>query len=129
MAINDLRKNGMMAHLLDALGRGTDIGHNGRLVFAIVARHFVDEAELVNLLTAPNNLDEHAARALVLQVQDRGYSPPRPETIRLWQQRQEFPICPTECAPDGCNVYKELQFPDGVYEHIQEYHEQRATCS
>ena len=29
-----------MAHLLDSLNDGKDIGHYGRLVFAMVARHF-----------------------------------------------------------------------------------------
>jgi len=39
MAVEELRKNDMMAHLLDALDAGNDIGHYGRLVFAMVARH------------------------------------------------------------------------------------------
>lgn len=26
---------------------------------------------------------------------------------------------------DACNVYKDLQFPEEVYEHISEYHEQK----
>jgi hypothetical protein len=43
MALDALRKNGMMAHLLDSLNSGQDIGHYGRLVFAMVARHFVDD--------------------------------------------------------------------------------------
>ena len=33
----------MMAHLLDALESGTDVGHYGRLVFAMVARHCLDD--------------------------------------------------------------------------------------
>ena len=37
MAVEDLRKSDMMAHLLDALDKGKDIGHYGRLVFAMVA--------------------------------------------------------------------------------------------
>ena len=28
--------------------------------------------------------------------------------------------------PDACNPYAELQFPDEVYESIQEYREERA---
>ena len=35
-ATDELRKSEMMAHLLDALDRGKDIGHYGRLVFAMV---------------------------------------------------------------------------------------------
>jgi hypothetical protein len=46
----DLRDSPMMAHLLDALEEGTDIGHYGRLTFAMIARHFMDEDELVRLL-------------------------------------------------------------------------------
>ena len=37
----------MMAHLLDALDEGADVGHYGRLVFVMIARHFLDEDELV----------------------------------------------------------------------------------
>ncbi|MCY1031107.1 hypothetical protein OV207_06535 [Corallococcus sp. BB11-1] len=44
MAIDDLRANGMMSHLLTSLEAGEDIGHYGRLLFAMVARHFVDAA-------------------------------------------------------------------------------------
>lgn len=40
MAVADLRKSDMMTHLLNALDAGQDIGHYGRLVFAMVARHF-----------------------------------------------------------------------------------------
>ena len=40
MAVEDLRQSAMMSHLLDALDRGEDIGHYGRLVFAMVARLF-----------------------------------------------------------------------------------------
>ena len=29
--------------------------------------------------------------------------------------------------PDACNPYADLQFPDGVYESIQEYQEKRQT--
>ncbi|CAM4015536.1 hypothetical protein G4177_05800 [Corallococcus sp. ZKHCc1 1396] len=42
MAIDDLRANGMMSHLLTSLEAGEDIGHYGRLLFAMVARHFQD---------------------------------------------------------------------------------------
>ena len=50
MGVEVLRKNGMMAHLLDALESGKDIGHYGRLVFAMVARHFLGEDELLSYL-------------------------------------------------------------------------------
>ncbi len=47
MAVEDLRQSPMMAHMLDALENGEDIGHYGRLVFAMIGRHFVSEDELV----------------------------------------------------------------------------------
>lgn len=36
-----------------------------------------------------------------------------------------FPICPDEGDPDGCNVFRDLVFPDEVYERIEEYHYQK----
>ena len=50
MSVADLRKSRMMAHLMDALSRGEDIGHYGRLVFVMVARYFVSEDELFSQL-------------------------------------------------------------------------------
>jgi hypothetical protein len=100
----------MMAHLLDALEARTDVGHYGRLVFTMIARHFLDDD------------------ALVLQVREKDYSPPRRERILEWQAKQDFPICPTPDDPDACNVYRELQFPEGIYEHIQEYWEEQAEA-
>src|SRR5436190_8405372 len=101
MAIEDLRQNDMMAHLLNALDRGEDIGHYGRLVFAMVARHFLDEPQLVEYLTKNPGFGETEARALVKQVQGRDYNPPRREKILQWQREQQFPICPTD-DPDAC---------------------------
>ena len=121
---NELRKNGMMAHLLDALARGEDIGHYGRLTFAMVARHFLPEDELCTWLTRNPGVSDHDARTLCRQVEGRDYNPPRRERILQWQKEQAFPICPTN-DPDACNVYRDLKFPDGVYEHIQEYYEQK----
>src|SRR2546423_12711410 len=107
MALDDLRKNGMMSHLLDALESGKTLGHYGRLVFAMVARHFLSNEELTALLMNDPEMDERQAKALVQQVQGRDYNPPRPDKIRQWQQPQEFPICPNIDDPDGWNVYKE----------------------
>jgi len=42
--------------------------HYGRLVFAMVARHFVDADELVAYLTKNHGMTEEQARALYLQV-------------------------------------------------------------
>ncbi len=125
MSIQDLRSNSMMAHLLDALARGEDIGHYGRLVFAMVARHFVTEDELCEWLGKNPGVSEHDARVLMKQVEGRDYNPPRRERILEWQKQQRFPICPTD-DPGACNVYKDLKFPDDVYEHIQEYYEKKA---
>src|SRR5215213_8332826 len=113
--LDQLRKNDMMNHLLDALEQGKDIGHYGRLVFAMIAHHFLDEDELANLLAKCKGFDEERARALVLQVKSRGYSPPKREKIMQFQEQQDFPICPSD-DPDGCNVYRNLNFPPEVFE-------------
>ena len=127
MAVDDLRQNDMMAHLLDALEQRQDIGHYGRLTFVMVGHHFLDDEELVEWLTKNPDFDERQARGLVEQVKSRDYNPPRPNRIREWQAQQDFPICPAD-DPTACNVYRNLKFPDGVYENIQEYHEQKAEA-
>ena len=126
MAIADLRKNDMMAHLLDSLEAGKDIGQYGRLVFAMVARHFLSEHELVKLLTKDKSFGEDDARRLVTQVQSRDYNPPKREKILQYLEEQKFPICPNAEDPDACNVYKDLTFPEGVYARINEYYQQKA---
>jgi hypothetical protein len=126
MGFEELRKNGMMAHLLDSLDAGKSIGHYGRLVFAMVARHFVDDEELVARLQKDPDCNEDQARALVEQVKGRDYSPPRREKVLEFQTHQEFPICPNWEDPDACNVYTDIQFPESVYAHISEYREQKA---
>ncbi len=126
MSVEDLRRDGMMSHLLDALDEGKDIGHYGRLVFAMVARHFLSEDELVGYLTRNPGFSEEEARALWLQVQGRDYNPPKRQRILEWQKQQDFPICPHPDDPDACNVYKDLRFPDDVYERIEDYYEGKA---
>ncbi|HEV8339543.1 MAG TPA: hypothetical protein VGR25_07780 [bacterium] len=128
MAAEDLRRNGMMAHLLDALDQGKDIGHYGRLVFTMVARHFMSEDDVVSYLQKDPQMADEKARALFRQVQERDYSPPRRERILEWQKQQDSPICPTPEDPDACNVYKDLQFPEDVYAHITEYHETKVEA-
>jgi hypothetical protein len=126
---DSLRQNDMMRHLMDALGRGEDIGHYGRLVFAMVGRHFLDEDELVRRLCQCPGFDEAQAKALVHQVRSRDYNPPRRETILAWQREQAFPICPASGEdPDACNLYKNLRFPPDVYERIEQYHERKARA-
>ncbi len=128
MSVEDLRRSPMMNHMLDALDNGEDIGHYGRLVFAMIGRHFVGDDELVELLLKDHDAEEGEVRAMVQQVEEKGYSPPRRERILEWQSQQDFQICPNPDDPDACNVYNELQFPDEVYEGIQEYQEKRQTA-
>ena len=125
MTIEALRNSKTMAHLLDALDAGQDIGHYGRLTFAMVARHFLPEDELVDYLKQDPDFGETEARALVQQVQGKDYNPPKRERILEWQSQQEFPICPDSEDPDACNLYRELQFPEHVYDHISQYYEQK----
>jgi hypothetical protein len=127
MATTELRNSEMMAHLLDALDEHQDIGHYGRLVFTMVAHHFMSEEEIIEYLTKDPDLSEAEARSLYLQVQSKDYNPPKRDRILEWQSQQTFPICPNTDDPDACNVYKDLQFPDEVYEHISSYYEHKAA--
>jgi hypothetical protein len=125
VAIEELRRNRMMSHLISSLETERDIGHYGRLVFTMVARHFLSEDELVSYLERDPDCDETRARALYRQVQEHDYSPPTRERILEWQSHQDFPIVPRADDPDAGNVYKDLRFPDRVYDHITEYYEQK----
>jgi len=122
----ELRTNSMMAHLLDALGRGEDIGHYGRLVFAMIARHFGTNDEVVAALRQDKDFSGDDARALLAQVEQADYSPPKRAKIMEYQAQQEFPIIPDPGDPDAGNVYRDLKFPDHVYEHIAEYREAKS---
>ena len=124
----DLRDSEMMSHLLDALEHGEDIQHYGRLVFTMVARYFMDEDEMVDLLSKQPGMDEEEARAMVLQVQQHDYNPPHRERILDWQSQQDFPICPNPEDPRACNVYTELRFPDHIYEQIDSFWEEKVEA-
>lgn len=126
MTVQDLEKNHMMAHLTRALDDGKDIVHYGRLVYAIVARHFLSDDELVAQLAKDRDFAEEDARGLVQQVQERDYSPPGRNKIMEYQAKQDFPIMPDTQDPDEGNVYRDLEFPQQVYDHISEYHQQKA---
>ena len=128
MSFLELRKNGMMAHLLDALAQGRDIGHYGRLVFVMVARHFMTREQLLEQLELDPDMDEDKARALIEQVESKGYSPPSREKVLEFQKHQQFPICLNSQDPDACNVYKDLKFPPEVYESITEYHVEKSEA-
>ena len=125
MAVDDLRRSPMMAHLLDALERGEDIGHYGRLTFAMIADRFLDRDQVVSWLGKDRNCDEGEAKALVQSVEARGYNPPSRRRILEWQRAQKFPICPTPDDPESCNPYRELSLPEEVYEDIEEFREQQ----
>lgn len=125
--VETLRRDSMMAHLLDSLDAGKDIGHYGRLVFAMIARHFLSDEELVRLLNQDKDFSEEQARLLVHQVQDKDYNPPRREKILEFQAQQDFPIIPNPEDPDAGNVYRDLEFPESVYAHISEYYEHKTA--
>ncbi len=91
----------------------------------MVAHHFLNEDEVVEYLQKDPDISETEARSLYRQVQSKDYNPPKRDRILAWQQQQDFPICPNPDDPDACNVYKDLNFPDQVYEHIAEYYEQK----
>jgi len=121
MSLDDLRRDEMMKHLIEAQEQGKDIGHYGRLTFAMVGRYFMDKDELVAFMLKGGDADEAKVRAMVQQVEDRGYSPPRRQRLLEWQSKQDFPIIPDTDDPDAGNVYRDLDFPDSLYEHIEGY--------
>ncbi len=121
-----LREDAMMAHLLDSLDAGKDIGHYGRLTFVMIARHFMDDDQVLAELTKDNDLSDDEARQMLVQVEGRDYSPPRRERILEWQAEQEFPIIPNVQDPDCGNVYKTLRFPKETYSHIGHYQQEKA---
>jgi hypothetical protein len=124
----DIRDSAMMAHLLDALQEGQDVGHYGRLVFTMIARWFMEDNQIARLLAKQPGMDENQAQAMVLEVKARDYNPPKREKILQWQSQQDFQICPDEEDPNGCNVYKELKFPDEVYNRIGDFWEERVEA-
>ncbi|MDP9382997.1 MAG: hypothetical protein M3Q29_23245 [Chloroflexota bacterium] len=128
MAVEDLRKSDVMSNLLDGLEQGKDIGHYGKFVFATVARHFLEPEQVVEYLAKAPDTDERDARGLLDQVQSRDYNAPRREKLVDYQSQQEFRFMDPD-NPDSGNLYRDLQFPDDVYEDISEYHEQRAESN
>ena len=125
----ELRKDSVMSHLFDSLDTGKDIGHYGRLVFAMVARHFLPEKEVLGWLTRDPDFSEEQARAMLAQVEGRDYNPPKRERLLEWQSQQEFPILPNTDDPDCGNFYRNLKFPDSIYHHIEQYQEEKIKAS
>jgi hypothetical protein len=121
--LGELRQEPMMAHLLDSLEAGKNIGNYGRLVFVMVARHFMNDDELFHCLIKDPGCDENGARALLKQVEARGYNPPKREKVLEWMQKQNFPICPDPEDSGQCNVYRNLEFPKEIYDRISEFYE------
>jgi hypothetical protein len=129
MGLKELRKNEMMAYLVDSLEGGKDIGHYGRLVFAMVARSFISPDEVIAVLQKGGDCDEEKARALVNQVEQHDYNPPKRERVLEWMQKQQFPICPNSDDPTACNVYRDLQFPREIYENISAFYRGQTAAS
>jgi hypothetical protein len=127
-ALEELRQSPLMANLLDGLAEGVDIGEYGRLTFVMVARHFLSDEHMVSLLADQPSFGETEARALILQVKQRDYNPPKRERILEWQSKQAFQICPDPDDPAACNVYRELDLPDHIYQQINEFWEERANA-
>lgn len=125
---DDLRNSPTMARLLEALKQGTDIGHNGQFVFISAARHFLKEEEIVRLLSKQPDMDAEKARAQYLHIAERGYNPPGRERILQMQAQQEYPIIEKPEDPDSGNLYRELRFPEDVYEDINEYYEEKVEA-
>ncbi|ADW67706.1 hypothetical protein [Granulicella tundricola] len=123
--VEELRKDSMMAHLLDSLAAGKDIGHHGRLVFAMVARHFLPHDEVLRYLTHDKDFSNEQALLMLRQVEGRDYSPPKRERILEWQSQQDFPILPDPEDPDCGNLYRNLKFPTEIYDHIGHYQEEK----
>jgi hypothetical protein len=124
----ELRKDSMMAHLLDSLAAGKDIGHYGRLVFAMVARHFMPHQDVLAWLTRDPDFTEEDANTMLRQVEGRDYNPPKRDRLLEWQTQQEFPILPNPEDPDCGNLYRNLKFPDAIYDHISHYQEQKTAA-
>ena len=98
-ALTALRNEPMMDHLLNALDSGQDIGHYGRLVFAMVAHHFLSEEDMRQWLTKDPSTNPDEIISLLRQVEGRDYNPPRRERIIAWQAQQKFPILPNPKIP------------------------------
>ena len=124
----ELRKDPMMTTLLDALNDGKDVGHYGRLVFAMVARHFLPHDEVLAWLTKDRDFSEAQARAMLQQVDGRDYTPPKRERLLQWQAEQDFPFLDA-ADPDSGNLYRNLKFPTEIYDHIEHYQEAKAEAA
>ncbi len=126
MAVEELQQSPMMSHLIGALDRGEDVGHYGRLVFVMVGRFFLSDEELMAQLMKDKDCTEEKARAIISQVEAKGYNPPKRDRIIEWMNQQDFPICENADSPNSCNIYKEVKFPPEVYEKISSYYQSQS---
>ncbi len=111
-----------MERLIATLEEGHSVGNYGRLVFAMVARHFLEPEEVLAFLEKDPECDAQQARSLLHQIEARNYNPPKRERILEWMRRQEFPICPNPKDPGQCSVYRNLDFPREGYERVEAFH-------
>ncbi len=125
---SELRKEPMMVRLMDALAAGEDVGHYGRLVFAMVARHFMPQDDVLQYLAHDRDFSEEQARAMLQQVESRDYTPPRRERLVEWQSEQSFQFL-DPADPDSGNLYRHLKFPRHTYDHIEHYQEEKANAA
>jgi hypothetical protein len=83
-------------------------------------------AYLIDSLEAGKDIGHYGR--LVKQVEQRGYSPPKRERVLEWMRKQQFPICPNADDPTGCNVYRELDSPQQIYERINAFYQAQPSA-
>jgi hypothetical protein len=83
MPIDDLKQKPMTAHLIGTPDSGHSIGHYHRLVFAMVARHFLEREEFIAYLEKDPEIGDAEARSLVEQVESHAFNPPKLEADKL----------------------------------------------
>jgi hypothetical protein len=111
----NLEDSPLMEHLLAAMQSGKDIGDFGRLTFTMIARYFMREQTLLDLLARQPSMDEWQAQAFLAEITRHDYRPPTQEMILEWDNLQDFPICPEDGEHTHCDVYQDLEFPAEVY--------------
>ena len=114
--VAELRKDSMMAHLLDSLEAGKDIGHYGRLVFAMVARHFMSHQDVLAWLSRDPDLEEADAVNMLRQVEGRDYNPPKRDRLLEWQIATEVSNSPPSRRP---GLRQSLPKPKISRHHLQ----------
>ena len=81
--------------------------------------------EVVAWLRKDGDCSEEQAGTMLHQVEGRDYSPPRRERLLQWQQEQEFQFIDPH-DPDSGNLYRNLEFPKAIYDHIGHYQEAKS---